>query len=294
MRSSLSRPLMFGLACSWPYAFLSALLAVSLLSTGCTSAKYKKVSTKKPAPGPAMINAPLGEEPIKATLNTVIVYKGPGSWKQEAFWDEYAITLRNESATAITIDRATLLDFAGAGHDAGVNPWVVESQSKSLERKYADAGIAFVRYAGPVAALGLVSVGSAYAAAAASFSYAGAAGGTAAATTASATVVLIPVYLVTVISINHSRKHAIEREFDHRRLPLPFTLSPGQKCSGSLFFPMVPSPQALTLGWRKKDSSGTMRATLPMLSSLHINSPKKSRQATSAPATASALGASSP
>jgi len=259
---------------AWPRVLGSTLLAASMLFTGCTSSKYKKVPAKQAGSVPVPINAPLGDDPVAATLNTVIVYKGPGSWKQEAYWDEYAVTLRNTSSQPVTIDHATLLDYAGTGHAAGANPWAVESQSKSLERKYADAGVAFVRYAGPVAVLSAVSVGAAYATIPSLLS--GATGGSAAAVTVStASTVLIPVYLVAVISINHSRKHAIEREFALRRLPLPLVLSPGEERSGSLFFPMTPSPQGLTFGWRRSDGAGTMRAPLPMLSALHLDPAKK-------------------
>jgi hypothetical protein len=284
----------FGRQRTWPRALGSALLAASLLFTGCTSSKYKNVSAKNPPPAPVPINAPLGDDPVTATLNTVIVYKGPGSWKKEAFWDEYALTLRNASSEPVTIDRATLLDYAGTGHDAGSHPWKLEARSKSLERKYADAGIAFVRYAGPVAVLGAVGVGAAYTAAA-SFALGGGAAVTTTATAAAATsTVLIPVYLVTVISINTSRRHAIEREFNHRRLALPLVLLPGEERSGSLFFPMTPSPQALTLGWRKPAGSGTMRAPLAMLSALHLNPAGKTRRPASESAAGATVAAGSP
>ena len=63
------------------------LLGVSLLLTGCvTSKKYRMAKEGTP---PA---APLGwrvtQPSAELTLESMIVFKGPGSWKREARWDE--------------------------------------------------------------------------------------------------------------------------------------------------------------------------------------------------------------
>ncbi len=257
-------------------ALVASAVATALLFTGCTSTKYKKVSPKEPVNLPVPINATLGTEPVATILHTVIVYKGPGSWKQEAFWDEYALTLRNDSSETVTIDSAMLHDYAGTAHPPGNNPWTLEKESKSLEKQYKDRGVAFIRYAGPVAALSAVMVGASYAAANAAFMGGSAAG---AVTVAVAAEILIPVYLVTVISLNTSHQHAIEHEFHERRLLLPLAVKPGQERSGSLFFPMLPSPQALDLTWHTSDRQGTAQLPLPMLKGLHIDPAKKPEQA---------------
>lgn len=250
-----------------PLAALALLLG--LIGTGCTATKYKKIPAKSTVPPPVPINAVLGREPVAVTLHSVIIYKGPGSWKQEAYWDEYAFTLRNDTAETVTIDSTRLLDFAGAPRAAGVNPWALEAESKSLEKQYLESGIAFARYAGPVAVLGAVAVGAALT------SVVG--GGAGLAVAAVASEVLIPVYLVTVISLNTSRKHAIEHEFHQRRLLFPLVLKPGQERSGSLFFPMLPSPQALELAWHGPTGVGNdiARLPLPMLEGLHLEPAKK-------------------
>lgn len=255
-----------------PHAFGAMLLAGCVLFAGCTSTKFKRVSSKDAPIPPTPINAELGTQPVATTLNSVIVYKGPGSWKKEAYWDEYAITLRNQSSRPVTVTSATLFDYAGVAREPGVNPWVLEKQSKRLSKQYADAGLSFVRYAGPV----VVSVGASYTAANAAIMGGGSAGG------AAASGVLVPVYLVTVVAINQSHKHSIEREFKKRRLVFPLVLQPGEERSGSLFFPMAPSPQGLEFAWADQagESYSSGRMPLPMLNGLHVDTAKSRHSAT--------------
>src|SRR6185436_17906008 len=113
-----------------------ALLAAALACTGCVSSKYKLAKpadtlpavalnlTSTPAPGKA--DAP---SPVEATLNTVLVFQGPGSWKREAYWDEYIVTLANRGPAPFNIESATLTDFQGQAVTPGDNPWDLEKQS---------------------------------------------------------------------------------------------------------------------------------------------------------------------
>jgi hypothetical protein len=49
----------------------------------------------------------------------------------------------------LEIASATLVDFAGTSRSAGDDPWTLERESKTLEKKCRDAGIAFARVAAP-------------------------------------------------------------------------------------------------------------------------------------------------
>ena len=40
-----------------------------------------------------MLNVAFASAPLKATLSSLITYNGPGSWKRNAFWDEYVVPL---------------------------------------------------------------------------------------------------------------------------------------------------------------------------------------------------------
>ena len=78
-----------------------------------------------------------------------ISFGAPGSWKREAFWDEYVVSLRNDSDQPIELSSATLSDYAGVARAPGSDPWKLERESKTLEKRYRDAGVAFARMAAP-------------------------------------------------------------------------------------------------------------------------------------------------
>jgi hypothetical protein len=245
-------------------AFVTAILMVVLgCQCGCVATKYKLA--KKSTPPVQLLNIAFPPSPaLQPTLATLITYRGPGSWKREALWDEYVVTLENHADRALTIDSAALADAAGMPYAAGADPWVLEKQSKKLEKQYRDRGESFMRAAGP--GVLIVGVGAATFSATVStvFISAGAAGA------AVAAVFVLPVYYVSVLGINHYNKKAVLKEFNRRRLPLPLTLEPGETRTGSLFFPMVRSPSSLTLGWSNDGGSALAVLPLEFLQALHV------------------------
>jgi hypothetical protein len=247
-------------------AFFTTAAVITVLlgcQCGCVATKYKLA--KKDTPPVQLLNIGFPSSPaLQATLATLISYRGPGSWKREALWDEYVVNVENHADGALTIDSATLADTAARPYAAGADPWALEKQSKTLEKQYRDRGEAFMRAAGP--GVLIVGAGAATASAAVSsvFISAGAAGA------AVAAVFVLPVYYVSVLGINHHNKKAVLKEFNRRRLPLPLTLAPGETRAGSLFFPTVRSPSSLALGW--SNDTGSALAVLPLefLQALHV------------------------
>ncbi|MGC1388023.1 MAG: hypothetical protein WA807_08470 [Steroidobacteraceae bacterium] len=231
---------------------------------GCVATKYKLAKKDTPPVQPLNIAFP-SSPPLQAVLATLIVYGGPGSWKREALWDEYVVTLENQGDRPLTIDSATLTDSAGTPFLPEGDPWALEKKSEKLEKQYRDRGEAFIRAAGP--GVLIVGVGAAtFSAAAGStlFISAGVAGA------ALATVVVLPVYYASVLGINHHNKKAIMTEFNRRCLPLPLTLAPGETRTGSLFYPMVRSPRSLTLNWPNEAASAATVLPLDFLHALHV------------------------
>src|ERR1700733_11231373 len=247
--------------------FVTAAIVTSGLSfqCGCVATRYKLA--KKNTPPVQLLNIAFpSSPPLQTTLDTLISYSGPGSWKREALWDEYVVTLENHGERPLRIDSATLADSVGTPYAAGSDPWALEKQSKKLEKQYRDRGEAFLRAAGP--GVLIVGVGAATVSAAA-------AGGAvfiapAVAGAAVATIVALPVYYLSVVGINHYNKKAVMTEFKRRRLPLPLTLTPGETRTGSLFYPMLRSPDSLSL--YMSSDSGTTTAVLPLefLHALHV------------------------
>jgi hypothetical protein len=248
---------------------LRALLCVVLLSaalccaTGCVSPRYKQASKKTPPP--VMLNVNFPPAPLEASLVTLIVSGGPGSWKKEAFWDEYVATFRNSADRPLQVGSVVLVDGTGVPQYTGEDPWKLERESKSLERRYRDAGMTVVRIAAPRA---LVTAAEPPAVASAGIGAAGAA------TAATATAVALPVYGATVLSLNLHNKKAIKKEFNRRRLSLPLVLAPGETRVGSLFFPLVPNPRSLIVTWSSESANGDSQAkdVLPLdfLRGLHV------------------------
>ena len=240
-------------------ASLVLLAAALCLVTACVSPKYKRADKNTPPLQPLNVKFP--SSTLESSLYAEISDGSPGSWKREAYWDEYVVFMHNQGNRPLNVDSATLTDYAGATRPAGSDPWELERESKSLEKRYRDAGIAFARVAAP-----RVIVSAAEPAVTASAG----AGATGAAAAATATAVALPVYGATVLGINMHNKAAIKKEFNRRRVLLPLTLAPGETRVGSFFFPMVPNPQSLTVRWTSTAGRGETTLELHFLHGLHV------------------------
>jgi hypothetical protein len=241
---------------------LTVVVAATAL-TGCVAIKYQM--TGKDSPPPVLLTLGTSRPPIDLNLRAAIIYEGPGSWKRDALWDEYVVTIRNRGDQPVTLTGASLVNLSGSSEAPGSDPWDLEKASQTLEQRYRRAGIAFARGSVPRAILAGAS--SATAASGGVI-----AGGVAAA--AAVSVVALPVYYVVVWKLNGRNKAAVNAEFARRRIALPVTLAAGEQLTGSLFFPMVPSPQSLKLQWSDGPTSDELVLTLKALHGLHVTLPE--------------------
>jgi hypothetical protein len=237
--------------------------AVLCCQGGCVATKYK-LAKKNTPPVQLLSVAFTPSAPPQATLAALIIYGGPGSWKREALWDEYVLVLQNSGARPVTIDSTALTNSDGMVVAAGVDPWALEKQSKTLEKQYRASGVAFVRTAGP----GVLIVGAGAATLAATTT--SVIVSSAAVGAAMAAIVVLPVYYVSVWGINHHNKKAVMAEFTRRRLSLPLTLAPGETRTGSVFYPMVRDPRSLELHWSSETGNGQATLLLDFLHGLHM------------------------
>jgi hypothetical protein len=226
---------------------LVLLLVVALLS-GCVSTKYKLAKTDTP---PAVeLNLHAARPPVDAVLHHAIVYQGPGSWKREAYWDEYVVSLTNPGDAPVTVESATLVDFRGSVNAPGADPWKLESESQTWWQNVKSS------QTGNLVAIGAGAVGVSAALLGAAVSvgtgFLGPTFGTqiALAGASAATIVAAPIYAVTVVAINSNNKGKVLAEFNRRRLPLPLELPAGGTRQGSLFFRLSPGPFRLALRCR--------------------------------------------
>ena len=88
------------------------LACAACLLTGCvTSSKYKLA--KKDTPPAQPLTWSVSVPPAQLTLETLIVVRGPGSWKYDARWDEYVVKVTNHGTQPMRFDSASLVDVLG-------------------------------------------------------------------------------------------------------------------------------------------------------------------------------------
>lgn len=243
-------------------------LSAGLLFTGCvTSKKYRLAKDDTPPAQPYGWTAAAPSADL--TLATLIVFKGPGSWKREARWDEYVVRLTNRGDQPLVIDSAVLVDLLGQPQTPGDDPWKLEKLSRSNWDKYGKTGLKLLAGAGAV----VVYVGAVSAVATSSLlSAGGAAGGGAAVLAVIPIVALVDIGVVAVM--NHNNKVAVKTEFDRRRIGLPLTIAPGAIAEGSFFFPMTPGPKRLIVKGRSGGTPVELVLDLKALAGLHLEAKK--------------------
>jgi hypothetical protein len=246
-----------------------ALAGALFAFTGCAFDKYRLAKDNTPPAG--ILDWKATVPSAELTVQSVIVFKGPGSWKSEARWDEYVVQVANHGDLSVTIASVTLTDLQGNPQFPGADPWKLEKLSSTNWDKYGSTGLNLLAGAGTVAV----------------FAGAPAAipggpqitGGTAVAIVAGTAAYAIPYFfaipIIAVPVANHSNKNAVEAEFDRRRLKLPLTIAPGATARGSLFFPMTPGPQRLTLKGKSGETPLELVLELKPLAGLHLKPAEK-------------------
>ena len=246
---------------------LVLVMALATLLSGCvTSVKYRLARHATP-PQPVELRSATG--PLAVDLAAVIVFKGPGSWKEQARWDEYLVRLVNSGAEPLVVDSAELIDVRGTARAPGEEPWALEKLSRDSWEEYRRAGYRLALGAGGAA----LYIGAVTSVTNAAWLFS-----SAAATNLVLVVGVIPLVAVaditTVAVMNHDNRRAVEREFQRRRLILPRTLAAAETASGSLFFPMTPGPQRLLLHAQRAGEPILVTLELDSLGSLHLDAAK--------------------
>lgn len=245
-----------------PTRAIAAAFACALL-TGCVSSAYKRAAPD--VPPPVALNLAATRPPLAATLHTVIAFHGPGSWKRDAYWDEYVVSVTNTGDQPLVLDAAALADFRHRTGLSGDNPWELEKESLTIAERAerTENNLAVQIGAGVGVGLGgLTTAGVGTMAA-----MGGASAGVAAVYVG---IVALPAYIVGTVVKNRTSRRDIEEEFHRRRLVLPATLAPGQTVQGSLFFRVSPGPQDLSLRARQGSERTIVTLDLKPLRGLHL------------------------
>ncbi len=271
----------------------SVLIGAAFAFTGCVTRGYKLADKKTPppivlnlssapaitpalAPSDAGFTAPAAlatsMAPAEAVVRTVIIYHGPGSWKREAYWDEYVIAVTNRGEAPLVVNGATLFGLNDDSTTPGEDPWKLERVGKTWWQ--GNGGQQTKTYlllgGGTIAGFGTV-VASVFAGGGILAPMSGAA--TLAAGVGTVAFVALPLVALGSVGMNIHRKHQVEAEFSRRRLVLPRTLAPGESIEGSLFFRATPGPRELALHTGAADQARNITVSLAPLSSLHLRMP---------------------
>ncbi len=242
---------------------LAMLCTALLLTSGCVSSKYKMAASSVP-PAPTL-NLRGDHATLGAYVDSVIVYRGPGSWKRDAYWDEYIVSIENRSPNSATLLSAELIDSGNFAIAPGKSWERLEGESRKWWNSHV-LGQNLALGAGTV----FVGVGAVAAPIGAFLAYAALQG--VALTPVGAAFIAVPLAAGWLSDTNGTHAKKIAAEFDLRRLELPAQLRPGQTTHGSLFFRLTPSPKKLVLTFREAGEVREVTIDLALLADLHRRS----------------------
>jgi hypothetical protein len=255
---------------------------ISWLAAGCQSSpSLVKADAVKPVT-PMELKA--GTDGVELTVAGLIYYNSPGSWMKRAYWDEYVVRLDNHRPEAVMIDTIVLGDVLDRTVAPGGDPWAMETTGIIHERYLynllapAKAGKC-ARLRPPAASSDSKAPGDTSAVSVAGI--AGVAGYLALTTSPvaagavfwGAPVVIVaatPVVLVDQVFFAPKNRQLVLNEFNRRRLTWPIRLEPGASMTGSVFFPLTPGPEKLSV--RGRAGEGALEVTLGLtgLEGLHF------------------------
>lgn len=247
---------------------VGAFLLVPLLLGGCVTAKKYRLA-KDGSPPAQTLDWKVATAPAELTLRALIVFKGPGSWKREARWDEYVVQFSNHGVDDCVLESVELRDSRSDPVTPGADPWKLEKLSRTNWEKYGKSGLVLLAGAGAVVA----TVAAAEAAAMGAILAGGTTAGGAIAMNVIPAALLVNTVVVGVM--DHRNKKAVEAEFARRRLVLPATVAPGGSLAGSWFFPMTPGPQRLMVRGRAGAQPFELVIGLSPLAGLHLKPARK-------------------
>jgi hypothetical protein len=224
-----------------------ASLAAALALAGCASSRIIAAEAVIEPPALGLQAAHAGA--LRVTLHDVIARAGPGSWVREANWDEYRLTLANESDTALSVESLELLSALPAAGIHTTSLATLDTQSLDNTRALRSLGWGFGLPGGIVAA-----------AAAASGGLAGAA----------ISIIALPVVAVGGTIYVFSRRNrdredavAIHAELERRGLKAPALLGPREVVRASAFFPLTAGARQVVVRYRRSGAEHELALDLP-------------------------------
>jgi len=244
--------------------WLPIVLALFAGLSGCGGTKILK-EPQPLAPQQSLVTG--SDARVTGMLDWVIVRGGPGTWAKNADWDEYLLTVRNDSAAPIVVTAVTVTDSSETQHSPMASRKKLVKASKQTAKRYRGQGIKVKAGVGGGALLvtGVLSANVGMGAGAAAVY-----GSSAAAGAAAGALVLAPVLVVggVVKGVNNNKVNA---EIESRQTTLPLQVESGSSQSFNMFFPLSPSPLRVRIDYYDATGEHTLVLdTSAVLDGLHL------------------------
>ena len=253
-------------------SLVGALVPLTILLNGCASSRLIK---NPPPPTATDVGwAASGPGGVTLDVHQLIFRDSAGSWVKKANWDEYVLTVENDSQDVVKIQSIYLYsDKLPAPVESSTSREQLDARSKSTLRALKDVGI--------VAGVGIVAPGAMI------VGSIGTSGGILSASSGAAAISVvgffaIPVGLIggTVYVIKrHSRdkkdKVLIDRQLGERGYTVPLQILAHTQVTKSAFFPITPAPTRLVLNYSTHGEAQEISLELPELAGLHLKAPRK-------------------
>ncbi len=243
--------------------------------TGCGGTKILKKPMQINLAKPLMTRS---DDSLSLSLDWVIIRDGPGTWAKNADWDEYLISVVNDTDDNITIVDVVVVDSLGTELRTDSNRKQLVMASKKSVKRYRDGNLTVTagwESAGflPIG-VGAGVVGPAHT----TVCISGVAAGTGALLGVSAiavdpvTAAMLAAPVSVVYGIVRARHNSrVAKEIEVRQTPLPHIVTPGGRSNMDLFFPLAPSPAQVRISYRQGGEKKTVNLeTSELLAGLHI------------------------
>jgi formylmethanofuran dehydrogenase subunit D len=220
------------------------------------SLQAKFIPVAKRTGEPPRLDIPQSDENLNVSIDQLVITNGPGSWVQNAGWDEYILTVRNVAADRVSITQVRLIDPRGVYVDRQVNPLMLQKMSIMLGEEYKSMGVEVVATVGTTTLATLAPL--------------------AAAPVLPLVALASPIYTLVNMKSQAENSENIQAEFERRQFGQinMFTLAPAATASGSIFVPIVPNPKALVIDYTTEVGGTPQRKVLELslekLQGLHV------------------------
>jgi len=255
-------------------SFILAIICCVLL-TSCGGTKILK------KPVPLNLETPFtsqSDDSITVSLDGVIFRDGPGTWAKNVDWDEYLISVTNNTDEDVILDDVVVVDSIGTELHTNSDRKELVKASKETVTRYKDIGLEVKAGLRPGQILGrgaATTGGVALATGMVGTSVGGWAGVGVCMGGVAIAVVAVPAMIIySLVRMGNNDK--VTKEILVRQTQIPMTLSSGSRYKLDMFFPLAPSPQLVKVNYIRGGEHRILSLdTSELLTGLHVGQNEK-------------------